>query len=285
MANKIILTADRTCDLGDELGKRYNVQFFPYNVILEDKTYVDGVDIQPEDIFRAYREKGILPKTAAVNIANYIDFFKQWTEHGYDVIHINLSSALSSSHRNCVIAARELGNVYPIDSLNLSTGSALLVIEAAERIAKGMPVEQIVEEVNELRQNARASFILDTLEFLRAGGRCSALAAMGSNLLKLKVSIDVDSSIGQMGVGKVYRGNLQKQRLQYVKDQFNRYSKIKRDRVFITHAGVSEEGVAAVYDYIKELDLFYEIFITQASCTISAHCGPETLGVLFMAEK
>ncbi|MGI6039891.1 MAG: DegV family protein [Clostridiales bacterium] len=285
MANKIILCADSTCDLGDELGARYNVHFFPYNVILDDKTYTDGVDIQPEDIYRTYREKGLLPKTAAVNISNYIDFFKEWTDQGYDIIHVNLASSLSSSHQNCLAAARELGNVYPIDSRNLSTGSALLVIEAAERIAKGMPAEHIAEELNELRDHVHASFILDTLEFLRAGGRCSALASMGSNLLRLKVSIEVDNSTGKMGVGKIYRGNLQKQRLQYTKDQLGRYPNIKKDRVFITHSGVSEESIAPVYDYIKGLNLFDEIFVTQASCTISAHCGPETLGVLFMTEE
>jgi DegV family protein with EDD domain len=284
MANKVVLCADSTCDLGDQLRDKYNVTFFPYTITLEDETFIDGVTIQPEDIYKAYREKGILPKTSAINIADYIDFFRKWTDQGYDVVHLSLGSALSSSYQNCVAAAQAIGNVYPVDSCNLSSGIALLVLEAAERIAKGMSAKDVAEEVSQLTRHSHASFILDTLEFMRAGGRCSAVAAMGSNLLKLKPCIEVDNSSGAMGVGKIYRGNLDKVLLQYAEERLNRYQKIKKDRAFITHSGISEERIQMVYDYVKSRNIFDEIFVTRASCTISSHCGPNTLGVLFMTE-
>lgn len=284
MANKVVLCADSTCDLGDQLRDKYNVTFFPYTITLEDETFIDGVTIQPEDIYKAYREKGILPKTSAINIADHIDFFRKWTDQGYDVVHLSLGSALSSSYQNCVAAAQAIGNVYPVDSCNLSSGIALLVLEAAERIAKGMSAKDVAEEVSQLTRHSHASFILDTLEFMRAGGRCSAVAAMGSNLLKLKPCIEVDNSSGAMGVGKIYRGNLDKVLLQYAEERLNRYQKIKKDRAFITHSGISEERIQMIYDYVKSRNIFDEIFVTRASCTISSHCGPNTLGVLFMTE-
>ena len=283
MANKIILCADSTCDLGDELGARYNVHFFPYNVILDDKTYTDGVDIQPEDIYRTYREKGLLPKTAAVNISNYIDFSKSGP------IRDMILSMLISPH-HCHPHTRIAWLLPGSSGMSINrfpkslSGSALLVIEAAERIAKGMPREHIAE-------SSTSSEITSTKFYPRHFGIFACRWTLfrtgfdGINLLRLKVSIEVDNSTGKMGVGKIYRGNLQKQRLQYTKDQLGRYPNIKKDRVFITHSGVSEESIAPVYDYIKGLNLFDEIFVTQASCTISAHCGPETLGVLFMTEE
>lgn len=285
MANKVVLCADSACDLGDELREKYDVKLMYYNISLDDKAYVDGVTITPDDIYKAYWDKGILPKTSAFNVSDYIEFFRQWTEQGYDVVHFSLGSALSSSYQNCVAAAQELGNVYPVDSCNLSSGIALLVIEAAERIAKGMPAKEVAEEVARLTKHSHASFILDTLEFMRAGGRCSAVAALGANLLKLKPCIAVDNNNGgAMDVSKIYRGNLDKVLLQYAEERLNRFSKIKKDRAFITHSGISEERIKLVYDYVKSRNIFENIYITRASCTISSHCGPNTLGVLFMTE-
>lgn len=178
IGSRIILSADSTCDLGDELKARYAVHYYPFHVILDGQTYADGVDLMPDDIYRVYREKKILPKTAAINTAEYIDYFRQWTDQGYEVIHLNLGSGLSATHNNCRLAAEELPGVYVIDSCNLSTGSGLLVLEAADRIAAGMPAAQIAQEVRALTSHAHASFVLDTLEFLYKGGRCSALAML-----------------------------------------------------------------------------------------------------------
>ena len=185
MGSKIILSADSTCDLGDELRERYNVQYYPFHVILDGKTYGDGVDLVPDRIYEVYREQKILPKTAAINAAEYAEYFKKWTDQGYEVIHLTLGSGLSATYNNCRMAAENMEGVYAIDSRNLSTGSGLAVIEAAERIAAGMPAAQIAKEVQELTARCHASFIIDTLEFLYKGGRCSALAMLGANMLQL----------------------------------------------------------------------------------------------------
>lgn len=282
--SKIILSADSTCDLGDALKDRFNVNFFPLHIILDGNQYKDGIDITADEIYEAYKTKKILPKTAAINPDEYINYFKKWVDEGYDIIHINLGSGISSSYQNCCIAAQELGNVYPVDSGNLSTGTGLLVLEAADRIAKGMPAAQIQQELNDLKSNVHASFVLDTLTFLHAGGRCSALAALGANVLNIKPCIEVDNSSGKMKVGKKYRGSLDKVLKHYTIDKLKDRTDLKLDRVFITHSGISEERIETVKNTIQEVADFKEIFITRASCTISAHCGPNTLGVLFMTK-
>lgn len=284
MSSHIILSADSTCDLGDELRARYNVQYYPFHVILDGETYADGVDLMPDQIYEVYREKKILPKTAAINTAEYVEYFKQWTDQGYEVIHFTLGSGLSATYNNCRLAAQELPGVYAIDSRNLSTGSGLLVIEAAERIAAGMPAAQIAEEVQALASHSQASFIIDTLEFLYKGGRCSALAMLGANMLQLKPCIEVDNSSGAMNVGKKYRGSLEKALSQYVKDKLEGRTDIRSDRIFITHSGISQERIDLVKKLVKQYGDFKEIFVTRAGCTISSHCGPNTLGVLFMTK-
>ena len=284
MNGGIILSADSTCDLGDELRARYNVEYYPFHVILEDKIYADGVDLMPDQIYAVYREKKVLPKTAAINTAEYVEYFRQWTDKGYEVIHITLGSGLSATYNNCRLAAEELPGVHVIDSRNLSTGSGLIVIEAAERIAAGMPAAQIAEEVQALTDKSHASFVIDTLEFLYKGGRCSALAMLGANMLQLKPCIEVDNSSGAMGVGKKYRGSLDKALTQYVQDKLEGRTDIRNDRIFITHSGISDERIAMVKKLVEKYGDFKEIFVTRAGCTISSHCGPNTLGVLFMTK-
>lgn len=202
VANKIILSADSTCDLDQELKERYHVHYFPLHIILDGKDYRDGIDITPEEIYQKYYDEKILPKTAAVNVAEYIEHFKPWVDEGYEVIHINLGSSLSSAHQNCCIAAEELGHVHVIDSCSLSTGTGLLVTDAGRMIEQGLKAEDIAEALRERTKHCHASFILDTLTFLHAGGRCSAVAALGANVLKLKPCIEVSTEDGSMNVGK-----------------------------------------------------------------------------------
>jgi DegV family protein with EDD domain len=281
---KIILSADSTCDLDEKLKERYEVHCHPLHIILGDEDHQDGVDISPDDIYDTYQKEKILPKTAAPNPSEYIDYFKKWTDEGYEVIHISLGSGISSSYQNCRIAAQELGNVYPIDSCNLSTGMAHLVIEAAERIANGMPAEQIYQELNVLKTKVHASFVIDNLTYLYEGGRCSALAAFGANLLNIKPSIEVDNTTGNMKVGKKYRGSLTKVLKNYTIDKLKEQNDIKPDRIFITHSGISPERIQLVQETIEEIAHFEEVLVTRAGCTISSHCGPNTLGVLFMTK-
>lgn len=280
---KVILSADSTCDLSDELIERYDVHIQPLHIHLGDKLYQDGVDITPDDIYETFEKERILPKTSAPNPQDYINYFKQWTEDGHEVVHVSLGSGLSSSYQNAMIAAEALEGVYVFDSGNLSTGMGLLVIETAERIQKGMTARKIVEELDTIKSKVHASFVLDTLTYLHEGGRCSALTAFSANLLNIKPCIEVDNATGNMDVGKKYRGSLQKVFKRYTLDQLKNQSNIKYDRVFLTHSGTSEEIINTVKETIEEVADFKEILVTRAGCTISSHCGPNTLGVLFMS--
>ncbi len=283
--SKIILTADSTCDLSQELKESCNVRAYtPLHIVIGQKSYDDGVNITPLEIYKNFDATGMLPKTAAVNVGEYIDFFKPMVENGDSVIHINIGSALSSSYQNAVTAALEVGHVYPIDSCNLSTGTAHIVIEAANMIKQGLEVNEIAEKLKLLTKKVHSSFIIDKLNYLRAGGRCSTLAMLGANLLQLKPCIEVDNKDGSMTVGKKYRGKLDNVLFQYVDEKLSAYDNIRFDKIFITHAGIGDDHVQAVYEHIKNKNLFENIYITTASCTISSHCGPGTLGILFMTE-
>ena len=284
MSKKVILCADSTCDLTPELKERYGVHTIAFHVNIGEDTYLDGVDLMPDDIYRIYEEKKVLPKTAAINMAEYTEFFKPFLDEGCEILHLNLGSGLSTSHNSCRLAAEELEGVYVIDSCNLSTGMGLLVVEAAERIASGMSAKQVAEEVQALVEKVQASFVLNTLEFLHKGGRCSALAMMGANILQLKPCIEVDNTSGKMGVGKKYRGSLDKSLQEYVADQLKGRTDIRTNRVFITHSGISEERIELVKAAVAEYQQFDEVLITRAGCTISSHCGPNTLGVLFLTK-
>ena len=280
--SKIVVTADSTCDLGEELKARYNVQYMPLHVVLDGQQYNDGLDITPDQIYENYYANHTLPSTAAVNVDEYIEFFKQFVDEGCEVIHVNLGSGLSSCHQNARLAASELEGVYVIDGQNLSTGQGLVVIEVAKRVAEGMPAPQIVEEVEALRTKCHASFILENLEFLHKGGRCSAVAVLGANILKLKPQILVDNTSGKMDAAKKYRGSFSKALAEYVADQLKDRTDVATDRIFITHSGMTDPSIIAqAVALVKEYQNPDEICVTRASCTISSHCGPNTIGVLY----
>ena len=283
MNTNIVITSDSTTDLSAELKERYNVKTIPLGVTLGDKTYYDGVDIDPDFIYEHHSKTGQLPKTAAANMSDCIDFFKSFTDEGKTVIHFSLSSEISATYNNCRMAAEEVENVYVIDTKNLSTGGGLLVIAAAEMVAKGMSAEEIVAEVEKLVPCVDASFVIDNLEYLHKGGRCSAVAMLGANLLKLKPCIEVKN--GSMGVGKKYRGRFSDVLLTYAKERIGDGSDIDLDRVFVTHAGCDEAIVNSVVNEVKSLAPFKEVFLTRAGCTISSHCGADTLGVLFIRKN
>ncbi len=280
--SKIILSADRTCDIGPELQEKFSVNLISYPITLEDKKYMDSVDLFPDEMYESFRRTGNLPKTSAINPAEYTDYFKPWVDEGYEVIHFTLSSAITSSYKSCVLAASELPGVYVIDSRNVSSAIALLIIEAGERIAAGMDAKQIVDEVSALRDKSHCSFVLETLEFMKAGGRCSGAAALAAGVLGLKASIEVDNKTGELHAGKKYRGTMDKVLSQYVSDQLGKYGDINPKNVYITHSGVPEERLALVKKQVEETGIFENIYISRASCTISTHCGPGTLGVLFL---
>ena len=280
---KVIITGDSTNDLSAELIKKHNIKIRPLTITLGDKSYLDGVDINPDYIYQYHEENGILPKTSAVNIADMVDFFKPLVDEGYAIVHFALSSQMSSTYQNTLLAAEEFEDVYVIDSKNLSTGEGLLVLKAAEMAESGMDAKTIFDEISTLVPKVDASFVIDNLEYLHKGGRCSALAALGANLLKLKPCIEVKQ--GSMGVGKKYRGKYIDTLKTYVQERLIDYSDIDLSRVFVTHAGCEEEVVNTVVEEVKKMAPFGEVLVTRAGCTISSHCGANTLGVLYIRKS
>ena len=286
MSNKVIITADITCDLNKKLEEKYDVKVMPLHIVIGGKTYEDWVDITPEELYKVFYDTKELPHTTAVSVGEYIDFFRPYVDEGCDVVHLSLGSKLSVTHQSSVLAAEEFPErVYSIDTCNLSSGSGLLVIKACEMRDQGMSAKEIYDAVSAMVTKSHASFVLDRLDFMHAGGRCSAIAMLGANMLSLKPSIEVQNyNGGAMGVGKKYRGKYDKVLLQYMEDTLAKYDDIDTDRVFITHAGADKAYVSAVEKAVKAKKMFKEVYVTRASCTISSHCGPNTLGVLFMTK-
>lgn len=279
--DKIILSIDSTCDLNMTLANQYNIQQFPYTIIIGDKSYKDNIDIRPMDIFKSYREKNLLPKTSAINLSEYINYFKPYIDKNKKIIHINLASSLTSSHNNCRLAASQLDGIYPIDSQNLSSGSGLLVLKAGKLIDKGLDVKEIVEELENHRSKIHMSFLLDTLDFLYAGGRCSKISSLGANLLKIKPVINVDNKSGEMSLGSKYKGSLEKSLKRYISDKLTSVDNINTDHIFLVHSGVEEKYLETAKKEIEKHIKFKEVYISTASCTISSHCGPNTIGIAF----
>lgn len=283
MSEKILITSDSTTDLGDELIAEYGVGILPLGVALGEKQYTDGVDIDPDMIYANYERTGQLPKTSAINMAQAQAFFKKYTDEGYTVIFFTISATMSSTYQNVRLAASEFDNVYVIDTANLSTGGGLLVLRACEMAKEGKSATEIVAACEALRDRVDASFVIDSLEFLHKGGRCSALAAFGANLLNLKPCIVVRG--GKMSVGKKYRGRFADVLKKYVADQIGDASDVELDHVFVTHAGCDHEIYEACVEQVKALASFKAVHVTRAGCTVSSHCGRNTLGVLFIRKQ
>lgn len=275
---RIKITADSTCDLSPELLERYQITLQPLTVTLGGNAYQDGVTIRPDDIFAHVAQGGELPATSAVNIADYQEFFAPLSAQYDAVIHINIGQEFSSCYQNACVAAEEFGNVFPVDSANLSTGQGLVVVEAAEAALRGDDAQTILEMLRALVGRVDTTFVVDKLDYLAKGGRCSSVAALGANLLKLKPCIVL--SDGKMAVGKKYRGAWEKVLPVYVEDRLNGRD-ICKDRIFITHTACDHGVVDAIRAQLETLG-FGEILETVAGCTVSCHCGPNTLGVLFI---
>ncbi len=281
MAEKILIASDSTTDLSAELIERYGIKILPLGVTMGEKDYIDGVDINPDMIYEHYEKTGQLPKTAAVNIAAFEDFYREHTAEGYSIVVFTISSEMSSTFSNARLAAEDFENVYAVDTRNLSTGGGLLLLSAAQMAAEGkLTAKEIAEECTRLTDYVDASFVIDSLEFLYKGGRCSALAALGANLLQLKPCITVKG--GKMGVNKKYRGKFGVVLPQYIADRMDDASDIHLDKVFVTHAGCDMDIVNMCVDKVKEIAPEANVMITRAGCTVSSHCGKNTLGVLFI---
>ena len=277
---KIRITSDSTCDLGEHVQKR-DIGIMPLQVNLGDKSYRDGVDIVPEDIFKFVAETNVLPKTAAPSIGEYEEFFKKELETADVVIHFNISSKSSGSHNFAKMAAEEFaGKVYVIDSKALSSGQGLLVLKACDLRDEGKSVEEIVDACMQLRDCVNTSFVPDSLEYLHKGGRVSGMVKTVAGVFKIHPLIYMDD--GQLVPGKKYKGKMNILLKQYVEDLKEKYPSYDKTRCFVTHSTADKEVVEEVKAKVKELFTFDEVLETVAGSIVTSHCGQGTIGVIFI---
>ena len=277
---RIKISADSTCDLPDHVLEKHGISIIPLYIMKDEKPYKDKLEISVDDIFDYVESGAGMTRSSAVNMSEYLDCFTELKKDCDALIHLSISNFFSSCYQNALIAAEELENVYVVDTMNLSTGSGHLVMDAALMAERGMDAEQIVGELGKLAAKVEASFVIGTLKYLHKGGRCTGLAALGANLLKLNPCIEVID--GKMEVGKKYRGSFDKAILQYVDDKLSGRDDIDPKRIFVTGPPtMSQELIDRVIDRIKQLRDFDEVIWSDAGCVISNHCGPICIGILF----
>lgn len=277
------IISDSTCDLSAELLDRYDVAIMPLHVLLGTDEYLDGKSITPDEIFSWSDAHKTTPKTSAASVEEIKQFFRPYLADGKEIVCFSISSSMSVTYQNMCNAAKELkaeSHIRIIDSQNLSTGVGLQVLEAAELAQGGASLDEIVHHLTEITPKVRASFVVDTLTYLHRGGRCSGLAALAGGALRLHPRIAVTN--GAMTPGKKYRGRMRHVLTEYVADMKADLLAARPKRVFITHSGCDEEIIATIKAQLEELHHFSEILITRAGSVISSHCGPGTLGVLFI---
>lgn len=277
------IVSDSTCDLSEGLLERYQISILPLHIVLGEQEFDDGKGITPDEIYRWSDENKTTPTTSAPAITDAMNMISECTSDGSEMVFFTVSEQMSTTANVMRMAADELekeDRVFVIDSGNLSTGVGLLVIEAAIMAQNGKTAGEIVEEIEKIKPYVRASFVVDTLTYLYRGGRCSGLAALAGGALKLHPKIIVEN--GAMRPDKKYRGKISHVILKYANELEPQLKTAKHDRVFITHSGCEEEVVREVYDYLDGLKIFDEILVTRAGGVISSHCGPGTLGVLFI---
>ena len=279
------IIADSTCDLSKELIEQYDISIIPLHIVLEEKEYKDGSEISPDEIYQWSDENKTTPKTSAPSIDDTMDVLRNIIDSGNEAVMFCISEKMSTTGNVFRMAAEELGaedKVSVIDSANLSTGIGQLVIEAAMMAKEGKTRKEITVEMEHLKPLVRASFVVDTLVYLHRGGRCSSVAAMAGGILKLHPKIVVEE--GAMEATKKYRGKMDSVITNYAKDMEEDLKNARKERVFITHSGCTQEIIDRVYAYLEGLNHFDEILVTRAGGVISSHCGPGTLGVLYIME-
>jgi len=281
---RIATVTDSTCDLPGELLEQYGITVLPLHIAKGGQSLLDGIEITPEDIFAHVNGGGEICTTSAVNVFEFATCF-QTLGQSYDaIICVTIGAEFSTCYQNACLAAADLTDgcsVYVVDSQNLSSGQGLLVLEAVRLVEAGLSPEEIVSRLEEAREQVDASFILDRLDYMRKGGRCSAIAALGANLLNLKPCIEVRE--GKMGVGKKYRGSLEKVMSQYVRDRLAAWKpEDTGDVVIVVHPPADEAPLAAARRALEEDGRFSRIWEAHSGCTVACHCGPNTIGVMFL---
>ena len=278
---KVKIIADSTCDLSKDLIEQYDITIVPLCVVMGEKSYYDGVEITPDEIYVWADANKTTPKTAALSFDKTLDILRPFMDNGDDIIFIGISSKMSTTCNVARLIAEqeEYDRLFVIDSLNLSTGIGLQVLRAAKMAADGKSAEEIVAQIENDRSKVRASFVVDTLTYLSRGGRCTAVTAMLASAFKLHPMIVVND--GVMGVDKKFRGKLPVALSNYFNELKDDLLASDPERVFITHSGCDDSTINLVYDLVNGLDYFKNIHITRAGGVISSHCGYGTLGILF----
>jgi DegV family protein with EDD domain len=279
----IKLITDSTSDLSEEIIKQNNICVVPLYVNFGVQSYKDNIDIKPDELFRKVKETGKLPMTSAPSIADFTDVFKQYIDQEMDILYISLSSKISAAYQNACVTVSQFpeGRIRVIDSLNLSTGIGILVMNAADCIEKGLSLEDTVKTVQSKIVKVKTEFILDTVEYLYKGGRCSSVQMLLSSILEIHPIIKVAD--GSMHMAAKIRGNRQMVLRNLIKDFMNNKNSVNRERIFVTHTE-SIEDAAKIKAHIEELNIIKKIYVTNASCVIASHCGPKTIGIIYMED-
>lgn len=279
MKNVIIL-CDSVVDLSPEQIEEFGIVLNPLYIRIGEEEFRDMVNIDPALMFRKIKETGVMPKTAASSVSDYAEIWKPYLDAGNEIVHIVMSSEFSSCYQNARLAAAELEGVYPVDSQNLSTGAGLLAVEAALLRREGKSAREIAETLDEKKKRLNVSFVLETMDYLAKGGRCPAIAAFAAGIIKLRLMIEVKN--GKMGVAGKYRGKMDSVLCQYARERLKSAGEVETDRIFVTYSEETPpETVEKVKNAVLETVPFSRVFVSKAGCTVSAHCGPQTLGILF----
>ena len=278
----IKITTDSTCDLPKRLLEQYDITVFPLGIVKAGKLYHDGVDIRTADIAAHVDAGGEITTTNAVNLADYEDAFRAFSEKYDAVIHLNIGSGFSCCHQNAKLAAEEAPEVYVVDTGNLTVGHGMMVLAAAEAARAGRSVTEILDLLDGMIPRLETSFVLDRLDYMKKGGRCSAVTALGANLLKLHPCVDVID--GKMSVTRKYRGSIAKVVADYVRDRVQGRTDLDFSRVFLVDTCPGDELASIARDILREDGRFGEIIEAKAGCTIFCHCGPGTLGLILLSK-
>lgn len=280
MERKVKIVADSTCDLNLQLLEKYRIEVIPLNVNLGDQSYLDGVDIHTPDLFEYYKKTGKLPTTSAPTPAYYEDFYQKWTNEGWEVVHFSISAELTVTPNIAKMAAEKFDNIYPVDSRNVSNGMGILAIKAAQLRDEGLNAKEIVERVKGMTDKVRTTCVISTLLYMYKGGRCTGVQALGANLLNLKPCIDVTD--GKMGVAKKYRGSLKSAVCKLVEDRLKGKENIDLSRIMIANYDVDSHTIDAIKAKIREYQDFKDILVGDCGCSVSVHCGPGTVAIIYM---
>jgi len=282
MERKVKIVADSTCDLSAQLLEQYRIEVIPLNVNLGDQSYLDGVDIHTPDLFEYYKKTGKLPTTSAPTPAYYEDFYQKWTDEGWEVVHFSISAELTVTPNIAKMAAEKFDNIYPIDSRNVSSGMGILAIKAAEFRDEGLCAKDIEERILGLTDKVRTTCIISTLLYMYKGGRCTGVQALGANLLNLKPCIDVTD--GKMGVVKKYRGSLKSAVCKLIEDRLKDKDDIDLSRIMVANYDVDSHTIDAIKAKIREYQDFKDILVGSCGCSVSVHCGPGTIAIMYMVK-